>query len=48
MTDSATEQKIDFDTPAQKGWASFTKFLTVNLVVIIAVLLLIGALTVWS
>ncbi|HQT46750.1 MAG TPA: hypothetical protein PLY97_05960 [Acidocella sp.] len=36
-----------FDTTSQKGWKFFTKFLSINVVLIVAVLLLIGALTVW-
>jgi len=38
----------DFDTAAKKGWAFFTKFLLTNVLVTIAVLLLVGLLTVWS
>ena len=40
--------KVDFDAPAQKGWAFFTKFTFWTVIVIIATMLLIGALTVWS
>jgi hypothetical protein len=36
-----------FDTTSKKGWDFFTKFLSVNVVITIALLLLIGALTVW-
>lgn len=39
---------VDFDAPAQKGWAFFTKFTFWTVIVIIATLLLIGLLTVWS
>jgi hypothetical protein len=45
-----TEQaeKVDFDVPAQKGWAFFTKFLLWNIIGCIVTLLIIGLLTVWS
>jgi len=39
---------VDFDSPAQKGWAFFTKFLLWNIISCIAILLFIGLLTVWS
>jgi hypothetical protein len=39
---------VDFDAPAQKGWAFFTKFLLWNIISCTAILLLIGLLTVWS
>ncbi len=45
---SGPEIQVDFDTPSKKGWDFFAKFLFVNVVIVIAVLLLIGALTVWS
>ncbi|MDE8346305.1 MAG: hypothetical protein POH28_09065 [Acidocella sp.] len=38
----------EFDTHAKQGWAFFTKFLTVNVVVTIVALLVVGLLTVWS
>ncbi|MBB5374104.1 hypothetical protein [Acidocella aromatica] len=43
----APETPVDFDTPSKKGWEFFTKFLTVNVALCIAALLLIGLLTVW-
>jgi hypothetical protein len=39
---------VDFDTPAQKGWAFFTKFLLWNIIGCITTLLIIGVFTVWS
>ncbi len=39
---------VDFDTPAQKGWAFFTKFLLWNIISCVVILLFIGLLTVWS
>jgi hypothetical protein len=39
---------VDFDTPAQKGWVFFSKFLLWNIIACIAILLFIGVLTVWS
>ncbi len=42
------EGGVDFDTPAQKGWGFFVKFAFWTVIVIIAGLLLIGAMTVWS
>ena len=41
-----TGEDIDFDSPAQKGWSFFTKFLFWNILTAIAALLFIGALTV--
>jgi hypothetical protein len=41
-------EKVDFDTPAEKGWAFFTKFLLWNIIGCIATLLIIGVFTVWS
>ncbi|MDE1905455.1 MAG: hypothetical protein KGH75_03275 [Rhodospirillales bacterium] len=42
-----TGDEVDFDSPAQKGWSFFTKFLFWNIVAAIGALLFIGALTVW-
>ncbi len=42
-----TGEDIDFDSPAQKGWSFFTKFLFWNIVAAAGALLFIGALTVW-
>ncbi|WP_297494541.1 hypothetical protein [Acidocella sp.] len=39
---------VDFDQPAQKGWAFFTKFLLWNIIATVGTLLVIGLLTVWS
>jgi hypothetical protein len=39
---------VDFDVPAQKGWAFFTKFLLYNIIGCVVILLLIGLFTVWS
>lgn len=39
---------VDFDAPAQNGWAFFTKFLLWNIIGCVAILLFIGLLTVWS
>ncbi|MGO9818925.1 MAG: hypothetical protein ACLPJJ_05330 [Acidocella sp.] len=44
---AAPETPVDFDTPSKKGWEFFTKFLFVNVVLAVVVLLLIGLLTVW-
>ena len=41
-------ENVDFDAPAKKGWAFFTKFLLWNIIGCIATLLLVGLLTVWS
>lgn len=41
-------ENIDFDTPARKGWAFFTKFLLWNIISCAAILIFIGLLTVWS
>ena len=38
----------DFDEAAQKGWAWFTRFLLINVILCALGLLLLGALTVWS
>jgi hypothetical protein len=43
-----TVEHIDFDTPARKGWAFFTKFLLWNIIACAAILILIGLMTVWS
>ena len=45
---AAPDSPVDFDTPSQKGWEFFTKFLLVNVALCAAVLLLIGLFTVWS
>ena len=45
---AAPVTNVDFSTPAQKGWAFFTKFLLWNIISCIAILLFIGVLTVWS
>ena len=45
---TANIEHIDFDTPARKGWAFFTKFLLWNIISCVAILLFIGLLTVWS
>ncbi len=37
-----------FDRVSQTGWTWFTKFLLWNVLAIIAILLFIGLLTVWS
>ena len=39
---------VDFDSPAQKGWVFFSKFLLWNVISCIVILLFIGVLTVWS
>ena len=39
---------VDFDAPAKKGWAFFTKFLLWNIISCIVILLFVGLLTVWS
>ncbi len=41
-------ENVDFDSPAQKGWAFFTKFLLWNIISCVVILLLVGLLTVWS
>ena len=38
----------DFDDAAKKGWAWFTRFLLINVILCAIGLLLVGALTVWS
>ncbi len=45
---AAAAEHVDFDSPAQKGWAFFSKFLLWNVISCIAILLFIGLLTVWS
>jgi hypothetical protein len=37
-----------FDRSAQAGWAWFTKFLLINVILCALGLLFVGALTVWS
>ena len=39
--------EIDFDTPAQKGWSFFTRFLFWNIMAVASGLICIAALTVW-
>lgn len=41
-------EDVDFDAPAHKGWAFFTKFLLWNIISCTAILILIGLMTVWS
>jgi hypothetical protein len=41
-------EAVDFDAPAQKGWAFFTKFAFWTALAVIAGLLFIGWLTMWS
>ena len=41
-------EPVDFDNPARKGWAFFTKFLLWNIITCVAILIFIGLLTVWS
>ena len=54
MTDSntvpASEQVTDdaFDKTSQAGWAWFTRFLLINVILCALGLLFVGALTVWS
>lgn len=48
VDEAARGTPVDFDGASQKGWNFFTKFLFVNVVAAAAVLLFIGALTVWS
>lgn len=38
----------ELDNVSKQGWERFTKFLFGNVVVVIVLLLIIGALTVWS
>ncbi len=45
---AAPATDVDFDVPAQKGWAFFTRFLLWNIISCIVILLFIGVLTVWS
>ncbi len=45
-TDSV--EKVDFSSPAQKGWAFFTKFLLWNIISCVVILLFLGLVTVWS
>jgi hypothetical protein len=40
--------EADIDEAAKKGWAWFTRFLLINLILCVLALLLLGALTVWS
>jgi hypothetical protein len=48
-TDATADiEHIDFDTPARKGWAFFTKFLLWNIIACATILILIGLMTVWS
>ncbi len=41
-------EPVDFDDPARKGWAFFTKFLLWNIISCVTILIFIGLLTVWS
>ncbi len=54
MTESSTVAASDdaepdvFDKTSQAGWAWFTKFLLITVIVCALGLILVGALTVWS
>ncbi|MDR3521432.1 MAG: hypothetical protein P4L54_07445 [Acidocella sp.] len=46
LNDSA--ENDPFTSVSQTGWNRFSRFLLINVLVAVAVLLLIGAFTVWS
>ena len=41
-------EQEEFDKTAKAGWAWFTKFLLINVILCALALLFVGALTVWS
>jgi hypothetical protein len=45
--EDASDQDV-FTRVSQAGWNGFTKFLLLNVVVVIVALIIIGFLTVWS
>ncbi|HQT38632.1 MAG TPA: hypothetical protein PK231_04345 [Acidocella sp.] len=45
---SESSENDPFTNVSQTGWNRFSRFLLINVLVVIAALLLIGAFTVWS